>query len=385
MIRVLVVGGTLALIDRVSERGFHVAVVCRTSGERTTHDLDGPSTTRDAVVELVLEAHQRRPFDAVLSLTESGLILAAELSELIGIEATSVDAVSLLRDKVAMREKLSSDDRLAVRSWPVPSEDALAAILASEQAPVIVKPAQGTASVGVALVRDLVDVADAWNLMCAESDGPWIAEEFLSGPEYSVEVFSHDGEHRIVAITEKHTDPDSFVELAHIVPARLAEHDAQAISEQVRLFLSQIGIRTGPSHTEVKLTGSGPRVIESHNRIGGDKIRELVRRATGVDLLDLTIDAAIGAVSLPAERPMQGAAAIRFLTPPPGRIATISTPDGIQEDEELIITGRPGDESPMKLTSSARAGYALVSAGSADAAIARAEQIANAVDFQVVR
>ena len=85
MIRVLVVGGTLALIDRVSERGFHVAVVCRTSGERTTHDLDGPSTTRDAVVELVLEAHQRRPFDAVLSLTESGLILAAELSELIGI------------------------------------------------------------------------------------------------------------------------------------------------------------------------------------------------------------------------------------------------------------------------------------------------------------
>ena len=48
-----------------------------------------------------------------------------------------------------------------------------------------------------------------------------LVEEYVEGPEFSVEVFLDDGIPRYASVTEKHKGPlPYFVELGHVVPSR---------------------------------------------------------------------------------------------------------------------------------------------------------------------
>lgn len=114
-----------------------------------------------------------------------------------------------------------------------------------------------------------------------------LAEEFLSGHEVSVEGFSQDGVHSVVAVTDKLLGEggSGFIEAGHSVPARVDEAIRQGIVDLTGRLLDAVGLVEGPSHTEIMITDAGLRIIESHNRAGGDNIPELVRLAYGVDLV----------------------------------------------------------------------------------------------------
>jgi len=86
----------------------------------------------------------------------------------------------------------------------------------------------------------------------------------------------------IIAATGR--DDSAFVEIGHSVPSR---HPSPLLCDVERLvltFLAAVGLCHGPGHTEVKLTSRGPVIVESHNRVGGDRINELVETAYDVDM-----------------------------------------------------------------------------------------------------
>lgn len=377
MTRVLVVGGTPALEAAVLDRGYDLDIVARVGEDRPEFTLDAAGDDTNTIIDRVRVAHTATPFDAVLSLTESRLVLAAQLAEILGLPGNDVEVPRTLRDKPSMRAVLAKDPAFAVAHWKVASQTDLETAIRSAATSLIVKPAAGTASIGVIRIDSPDDVTEAWGKITQAEGGPWIAEELLEGPEFSVEAFSVDGKHTIVAVTEKRIDPNTFVELAHVIPARISADTATAISEYVRAFLDRIALSTGPSHTEVKLTPVGPRVIESHDRIGGDKIRELVRLATGIDLLSHALQAALGKPEQ-LEPPSDAGAAVQFITAPAGRVASILLPT-LKQGEDIVVTASIGDVVPEKLTSAARLGYVLVAAVNADYAARRAEELARSV------
>lgn len=357
-----------------ARRAGHDVVVI---GSGTGHDVDVPD--RRLIVQTAIGLHERLPFDAAISLTEQGLLPAAEVAESLGLWGAGLKTAQLLMDKVLMRRHLARFSGMEVRFWEARCEADVATALAENGAPVVVKPSQGTASTGVSVVRESSEAERAWRRAAGAATGSVLIEEFLDGPEFSVEAFSVSGEHRIVALTEKTVDPASSVEMGHTIPARVSPADSAALAEHARGVLDALGLRDGPSHTELRLTSRGPRLIESHNRVGGDKIRELVHHATGVDYLDLIIRAATGAPVLPTELIYSGGAAIRFLVAPPGAVLHVSVPNWIEPETQVHIGVQSGNVVGALRSSHDRVGHVISSGRDASSASSRAEKVVAAV------
>jgi hypothetical protein len=197
-----------------------------------------------------------------------------------------------------------------------------------------------------------------------------IVEEYLDGPELSIESFSFAGRHIVFGINmetkfEKNS-ANPFVEIAHQMPAPVPPEQLKAARDYTVAFLDAVGIADGPSHTELKLTSKGPRIIETHARVGGDFLTDLVRLTTGYDLYDLTLAWPLKLIEGIEAHPIPyGGAAIRYFTPPPGQVTAIrgiETTRGGRGVRTLHLPLHVGDQIRPILKSSDRVGYVIASA-----------------------
>lgn len=300
---------------------------------------------------------------AVVSVTENGLLPAAVLSELLNTPGTPAEVVRRTRDKLRMRRTLA--DQAPHLNVPYADPDDAAAIeeLFAVHEAVIAKPVSGTASTDVRLLRS---TAEARSLAPV---GRYVFEAFVPGAEFSVESFSSAGEHEILAIAEKGTG-DNFVEVSHLVPpTALNPAQTERIERAVRELLDALGIRDGPAHTELKLHDDTVRVIETHNRPGGDGIADLVSFTTGVDWRRLSLGWPLGL--RPVREITQAAAAANvFFTATPGRVTKVADPPLRFADVQLVyweVDVKPGDQVGELRSSRNRLGMATITGPSAEA------------------
>src|SRR5262249_41740756 len=134
-------------------------------------------------------------------------------------------------------------------------------------------------------------IADAGS---ASRAGAVLVEEVVDGPEATVIAFSAGGVFVPLAVTDRLTaEPPAFgVALAHVFPA--ARVDAAPAAEVARRAVEALGIRDGPSYTQLRVGPDGPEVMEVAARLGGGHDAELVEAALGVDLNGLALAAALG-------------------------------------------------------------------------------------------
>ncbi|GAB1646566.1 ATP-grasp domain-containing protein [Krasilnikovia sp. MM14-A1259] len=409
--RVLMVGGGRDTLLYGRELGVDIVLV----NEPGRYDPDwarycetvlhAPVADSAAIVDVVAPLHRQRPFERVISPGELGLVSAAEVAEALGIPGNSARTARLLKDKSLTRAMLNERGLGAVRYRVVGSADELRRFQADLGGPVILKPVAEAASLHVHLVTDAADVEAAWAAQVAAGYDRALAEEQLVGPEVSVESFSLDGRHLLVAVNAK-TLNATFVETGHTVPGP-ATGDPELLALAAKV-LDAAGIVEGPAHTEFVLTAHGPRVLESHNRMGGGGIRELVRRVYGLNFSRMTLSVPLGLEPLPIAVSPTGAAAIRFLIPPPGTVAAIEGPPdgavavrrtapgeqvfGIPGLEELSgaqvgvqFQMNPGDVVPAVRSSlDKRMGYVIASGVDAVDAAHRCEQVMKAIRFDTV-
>jgi biotin carboxylase len=164
--------------------------------------------------------------------------------------------------------------------------------------PVIVKPVDRSGSRGVTKVLFENQLPEAINYAINESFcKKAIIEEYIDGDEVSVETISYDGEHTILAITDKvTTGAPHFVELAHHQPSNLSKEIQDKIKIETIQCLKALNIYYGAGHSEFKITPNGEVfVIEVGARMGGDFIgSHLVELSTGYDFLEGVINIALG-------------------------------------------------------------------------------------------
>lgn len=376
---VLVLGGGTRLPKALRAHGCHVVYGGTLAefgpGHRDACDeaLLLPDDDGDVWLDRVLALHKAVPFDRVVTVRERFLTTAARIRDALGLAGNPLRTVLLLKDKALMREVLDgTPGSPAVRAALMRAPDDLAGFTARAGLPVVLKPRDGSGSQGIRVLRSAADVERAARLV-AETPDALLAEEFLDGPEYSVESFSRGGEHQVLAVTEKFTG-DNAVEIGHLVPARIDSAGHAALVSATRAFLDAVGLTEGPAHTEVIVTPAGPRVVESHDRPGGDGIIDLVREVTGADVRDL-LAAHTAGVQPPPQVPTAEAAATWFLTAPPGLVtevtgwqAAATSPGVLQTDPETA----PGDTVPPLSSSEDRCGSLTALGATADEALERA-------------
>jgi biotin carboxylase len=259
--------------------------------------------------------------------------------------------------------------------------------------PVVTKPVGGLASFGVSIIRDESELDRAFAKAATASQHGWhrdlgvFAEAYLDGPEYSVEALSEASEHVVLAVTAKYTDPATRVELGHVVPAPLPAEVRERMERLTVRILDALAVEFGATHTEFVLTDAGPRVVETHVRMGGDDIWELVHAATGVDLIDCVLRQTIGHKVLPNVRDVLAtprpphAEAIWFATPPPvGQLVEVVGAEDAG-DAVVDVTVSPGAVFAGLVSSYSRPASARCGAEDAETAVRRAQERIAGISF----
>jgi cysteine synthase A len=221
--------------------------------------------------------------------------------------------------------------------------------------PCVVKPPSDSSSYGVRLVQNCEEFLEhyhtihSWkeNVRGQSLDGSVLVESLLEGPEYSVETLTVPGEGtHVIGVTDKHLSPEPwFVEMGHDFPSRAPLAIQQSLSETVLEALAAVSFNFGPAHTEVRLTPLGPVVVEINPRLAGGMIPELIRYATGIDMLLVWMDLLLGrCVDLTPLNDL--GASIRFLTATcTGHLLKIEGIDrakAVSSVREISVTAKPG-------------------------------------------
>jgi biotin carboxylase len=344
------------------------------------------ATGDPAAVRAVLET--LAPLAGVTSTSEYYLDLCAMLAAEHGLPGNPADAVMTCRDKGRTRAALSAAGLPQPRWEALSNPDGVMDAVARVGLPCVVKPADGS---GSTLVR-LCDTVEAVEKQVSEilavthnarglpTVGVAVIEEFLDGPEFSVEMFSIDGRHELVGVTRKTVGPQPFfVETGHLFPA------GEQI-EGVGQALDAAGIQWGATHTEVRLTPRGPVVVEINARLAGGMIPELVRLATGVDLLEQQLRAAIGLPLLLAPT-RERFAGIRFLlAPTAGLLARVHGLDEARRVpgvDRVVVTAAEGAAVLPARDFSHRLGYAIAAGQTPDAVEAALAQALSCLRIEL--
>jgi biotin carboxylase len=337
-----------------------------------TTDFDRPEELK-RVVRTAAERYDARWIYHVGR--EDSMLPVYEVAEELGRSLNPTSSIRRLNDKLAMRDLLRAHGLSSVRYATAQTVTGVRALLPAFGLPAVVKPTCLFASRGVHLLRDAADV-EAWERLIdrAGYDGPFLVEEQLRGPEFSVETLTYGGEHHVVGITAKHvTPPPLFVETGHLHPAPLPPERQRAIADLVTALLDACGYRFGPAHTELIWTGDGPRIVESQARLGGDRIPRLIELTTGLDMERAIFTMLAGTPPAPLRH--QGSARIRYLRFEPGTVRSVAGLGAARELEFVDDVALPfdaGDEVPVTTDSKTRHGYVIVSGASPEETDARA-------------
>lgn len=317
------------------------------------------------------------PVAGVTSSSEYYVAVAAETAATLGLPHPDPDAVRACRDKHRQRLRLAAAD-IVVPGNDI-AHDPAAAVSAAQRIglPVVVKPVAGSGSIATRLCTTPGQVRAAAAVVLEQDIGlgpqdAVLVEEFLDGPEYSVETLDD----QIVGITAKHLGPAPyFVETGHDFPAPLAPPVRDAIGAAAVDALRALGLGCGPAHTELRLTAAGPRIVEVNPRLAGGMIPRLVEEALGIELVDEVIAAATGTGSAP-RAVRSGAASIRFLLADrDGRLAGITGVEhalGVPGVVEVAITPGIGTGHHVVRQNSFKDRLAAVIAADPDGGVAAA-------------
>lgn len=241
---------------------------------------------RDAVVRYA----QAHALDAVYSIgSDSAIPVSAYVSERLGLPHFVSSAVAEvcnrkpemrralvgIQGNVPAQEVSTDDDAVWTGRWPI-----------------IVKPADAQGQRGVSRVdaQESVRAAVSEALLHSRS-GSAIIEEFIEGPEVSVNGYLVDGRLVFLAVSDRETWPE-FVGLiaSHVAPGDAADDDVRsAIHKVVEAAAQRLGITDGPLYAQMMVRDGQPYIIEITPRLDGCHMWKVLREATGVDLMDWTL------------------------------------------------------------------------------------------------
>jgi len=244
------------------------------------------------------------PITAVLAGAETGVELADQLSEAMGLRTNGTALSEARRNKYVMGETVRKAGLRAVKQLRATVWRDIEEWLEDWQPnpfKVIVKPMDSAGSDDVTLCRSMDDVKNAFGNIMGKINGLGIVnkavlvQEYLEGQEYVIDMVSRDGEHKVAGIwlyDRRAANGAGFVLFGQKMLEADAEHVREIIEYQKKV-VDALGIRNGPTHGEVKWCKGEPVLVEVGARChGGDGLWvKLASEAFGYNQVQCTIEA----------------------------------------------------------------------------------------------
>ena len=388
MKKLLIIGASilqLPAIKKAKEMGLYVAVADfnpNAIGIQFADEFFNASTIDiDAICKVALEF---KP-DGIMTLaTDMPMRSIAAATSLLGLPGISMETAIKSTDKGEMIKAFKEHNVESPWFYIIENKNTLDELMRNFSYPCILKPTDNAGSRGVMLVNSEDELKEAYKYSVSQSrGGNVIIEEYMTGPEVSVEVMVIDNEPHVLQVTDKlTTGAPYFVEMGHNQPSLLPQSYIDKIKDLACRAVKSVGINCGPSHVEIKLTPDGPKMVELGARMGGDCITtHLVPLSTGIDMIKATIDIALG--NKPnIDATLQKGSAIRFFDAPNGTIKSIEGYDDaklLNGVKEICFTKNIGDEVVEIHNSVDRCGFVIAQSDNANKAIEICEQVKNKI------
>ena len=392
MNRLLIIGASilqLPAIKKAKQLGHYVAVADFNPNAIGIPYADEYYNASTIDIEAICKVAEEFKPDGIMTLaTDMPMRSIAAATSRLGLPGISMDTAIKSTDKGEMIKAFKAHDVESPWFYIIENVTMLNALLSQLTYPCILKPTDNAGSRGVMLVNSAEELIEAYQYSVSQSRGGLvILEEYMTGPEVSVEVMVVDGEPHVLQVTDKlTTGAPYFVEMGHNQPSMLPTEDVEKIKDLACRAVKSVGINCGPSHVEIKLTPTGPKMVELGARMGGDCITtHLVPLSTGIDMIKATIDVALGLT--PDITPtLHKGSAIRFFDAPCGIVSAI---EGVEEAQavegvqEIAFTKNVGDEVTEIHSSLDRCGFVIAQCDTATEAIETCEKAKEIICFTI--
>lgn len=277
-------------------------------------------------IEQLAEVGRRHGVQGVLTVSADRAVpVVAAVAEELGLPGIGRDTAFHMKNKVAMRT------RLAQHGVPEPpfaaarsAQEVRAALLGPVGFPAVVKPSDSGGQRGVFFLESMVDADRHAEEAIRESPtGEAIVEGFMPGIELNGIVVARKGEAVTLTLSDRRRPPGAgfAVGWIHLYPPSIPPEQVALADEVARTAATALGLKDGIAFPQlIALPDGRVQVVEVAARIPGGQMADLVRHATGVDLLEVALRQCLGEeipdeLCLPRFRqPL----CIRFLTAEPG-------------------------------------------------------------------
>jgi biotin carboxylase len=302
------------------------------------------------------------PISAVVGVDDATAVLAAAISERLGLPANAVDSTEAARNKGKSRERLARAGlpvpRFARFGIGEPPEAVADAVRRRIGYPCVVKPLVLSASRGVIRADDEASFAAAFRRVaailrepevaaCGEPARQLLVEAFIPGKEVALEGLLLGGRLLRLALFDKPDPLDGpfFVETIYVTPSRLPAGVQAAIETCASRAAVALGLEDGPIHAELRVNEQGPWVLEVAARSIGGHCSRALRFESGFSLEELILLQAVGRELPPPVREQRPSGVLMLSPPQAGRLEAIRGQTAALEVpgvESISITAHPG-------------------------------------------
>lgn len=325
--------------------------------------------------------------------SEVSMAVMGRINDELGLSGISREQAICATNKHLMRKAFEKGNAPSPKSiLAQDAEDAWSRLQNEFDTNAILKPSRNSGSRGIAKVSRNMDKGDfirAYDESLSESrDHSVLIEQFIEGPEFSIEMIVWQGDIHVLTVTDKKTTgAPHFVELGHNQPSCFSATDVETLKAAAVAGVKALGVNNCACHAEAKLMNGKAYLMEVGARLGGDFIStELTHLSTGIDMVAAAIDVALGVEpDLSAKEEPKGVC-VRYFCPKPGKLVSISNTEVLNNPHVYLweIYPKEGDVIPAVTSSLCRSGHVIVTEKTPQKAIELAERLIESVKFETV-
>ena len=304
--RLMILGGSryiLPVIEASHELGAHV-ITADYLPDNIAHKFSDEYCDVSIVdKEAVLEKARELRIDGIMSFAaDPGVVTASYVAEQMGLPFQgSYESVRVLQNKDLFRGFLAEHDFNVPRFVKVGGVEEAETSTKGFDLPVIVKPTDSAGSKGVTRIDDWSQLGKAVETALSFSlSSGCIIEEFIEkmGCSSDADAFTKDGVFTCVSFTDQLFDPECdnpYAPSAYVMPASMPKESQKALVSELNRLAQLLELRNGIYNIETRVGTNGkPYIMEVSPRGGGNRLAEMLRYATSIDLIKASVQAALG-------------------------------------------------------------------------------------------
>ena len=316
-------------------------------------------------VNTAKQFHNTCPLDGVMTVGTDASQTVAAVANALNLPGIPFEVAERATDKIKMRQVLKE------KGVPVPDFRPIWTLEECQEAaqnmslPLVIKPCDNMGARGVRKIERHDDLIPAFReAKEASISGKLILEEFMEGPELSLDALVFEESIHITGVADRIIErAPYFVEVGHTLPSALpAQHQAKAV-KVFKQAIYALGIDIGAAKGDIKITPEGPKIVEIAARLSGGWMSAYTYPlSTGVNLYKAAIQIALGEKPTDLNPKISLVSAERSLLPPPGKILSIR---GVEEArkikgvKEIILMKEAGDMAEEPRSNMGKVGYVI--------------------------